>query len=736
MKQAPLLSKLFYAIILLTLITMTINKSIITIENNSFKDRTGRIRLFHGLNISVKNKPFIPDLTQEVFDVTNSFSNVDIQFLLDMGINIVRLSLFWEAFEIEERVYDYSYLDSVEKIVNSLGEVGIYTILENHQDLFSSLFCGEGVPYFYASELPYSNNCSNSVFSSLTNLLGMCENIHDWNSRYNTSKNNNSYISYCSNKEKVLKNNNVIEINSMMESFFNNENNILHAFSNYWKEVAKRFSNHRYVIGYEILNDPIANINSSILSYIPGYKTNTQLAQFYKVINDEIITIDPDFNMIFQPFTYPDSSSLFGGRYWGGFKSLPGSNANILSEHHYCHSANKELTKYKGNIPFSIVQSNCVSWAEKKVFSVKQQADYLNIPAIITEFGACGNDEACALEISSLTNAADKKLMSWIYYQYKDFNDNNTLCKEKCNQGVFTNSGNLQLKKIKELSRPYIQAFQSSKISYALFNSEIKVFFSQFTVDLSITDYTILYISQKLYSLKGFKLYISYSLLKEESNIHESLLIDAFTTDSKNTKYSLDRNISNTELNENSLNYIMFKFRTKKQEQREITANVVLAPSLRYRYNILHEERASKFMKFNIKISDINSPFLPNNTKDNIFYFRNKNINRNINNFDSQETHFGSVLNNNTKNNNNNTILLKYQLNNEIYGDRTIQIKDNVFLDKETGIYTQRCKFNEECLVDHYYLLKVQVILQDNEKDLIEWEFLHVLNSRIIINFN
>lgn len=39
-----------------------------------------------------------------------------------------------------------TYLDVVEDLVNKLGEEGIYTLLDMHQDVLSAFMCGEGIP--------------------------------------------------------------------------------------------------------------------------------------------------------------------------------------------------------------------------------------------------------------------------------------------------------------------------------------------------------------------------------------------------------------------------------------------------------------------------------------------------------------------------------------------------------------------------------------------------------------
>ena len=47
-------------------------------------------------------------------------------------MNLVRLGVMWEAVEIKEGVYNETYFDEVEKLINNLGELGIYTMVDNH----------------------------------------------------------------------------------------------------------------------------------------------------------------------------------------------------------------------------------------------------------------------------------------------------------------------------------------------------------------------------------------------------------------------------------------------------------------------------------------------------------------------------------------------------------------------------------------------------------------------------
>jgi len=64
--------------------------------------------------------------------VDNSLNAEDIQNLKDWGFNFVRLGVMWEAVEREEGVYDLDYLKQIDELITSLGEAGIYTLVDMH----------------------------------------------------------------------------------------------------------------------------------------------------------------------------------------------------------------------------------------------------------------------------------------------------------------------------------------------------------------------------------------------------------------------------------------------------------------------------------------------------------------------------------------------------------------------------------------------------------------------------
>lgn len=116
-----------------------------------FEDEANRSVLFHGVNIVYKVPPYLPSLRGD-FDPELSLNQFDIDNLRKWGMNFVRLGVMWEAVETKPGVYDQDYLDKVESLINRLGEAGIYTLVDAHQDVFARSFCGEGMPDFYAKE--------------------------------------------------------------------------------------------------------------------------------------------------------------------------------------------------------------------------------------------------------------------------------------------------------------------------------------------------------------------------------------------------------------------------------------------------------------------------------------------------------------------------------------------------------------------------------------------------------
>ena len=98
----------------------------------------GQVVILHGVNEVYKLPPYLPS--------ASGFSEDDAEFLAANGFNVVRLGVIWAGVEPEPGVIDTAYLASIQQTVQMLADHGIYTVVDMHQDNYSSTFQGEGAP--------------------------------------------------------------------------------------------------------------------------------------------------------------------------------------------------------------------------------------------------------------------------------------------------------------------------------------------------------------------------------------------------------------------------------------------------------------------------------------------------------------------------------------------------------------------------------------------------------------
>jgi endoglycosylceramidase len=66
------------------------------------------------------------------FNSELSISDKDIDDMVSWGFNLLRLGVMWEAVERSPGVYNTTYLEEINKLINKLGEKGIYTMVDMH----------------------------------------------------------------------------------------------------------------------------------------------------------------------------------------------------------------------------------------------------------------------------------------------------------------------------------------------------------------------------------------------------------------------------------------------------------------------------------------------------------------------------------------------------------------------------------------------------------------------------
>ncbi|MFI5776602.1 cellulase family glycosylhydrolase [Nocardia sp. NPDC051570] len=92
----------------------------------------------HGENVAAKHVPYLPSRL--------GFGDEDADLLTREGFDAVRLAVFWAAVEPRPGVYDDDYLADIRQTVAMLERHGIATLVEAHQDIWSTRYGGDGAP--------------------------------------------------------------------------------------------------------------------------------------------------------------------------------------------------------------------------------------------------------------------------------------------------------------------------------------------------------------------------------------------------------------------------------------------------------------------------------------------------------------------------------------------------------------------------------------------------------------
>jgi endoglycosylceramidase len=127
-----------------------------TKEEGWFKDASGRYVLFRGVNFGSRSKmpPYLPvypleakNFSKQTFlEELKDVSGLLMQ-LKHLGFNVVRLVVQWKAIApTPSTIASKRYLDAVKTIVQTLFKLGIYSLIDFHQDIASERYGGDGFP--------------------------------------------------------------------------------------------------------------------------------------------------------------------------------------------------------------------------------------------------------------------------------------------------------------------------------------------------------------------------------------------------------------------------------------------------------------------------------------------------------------------------------------------------------------------------------------------------------------
>lgn len=411
-------------------------------------DNLGRERIFHGLNVVMKAPPWHP-LT-DTFDPHLSFADADIAMLSSWGLNVVRLGVMWPGVEPQRGLVNHTYLEILQTVVHKLHAAGIVTLLEFHQDLLSSRFCGEGIPSWVLDNTNLVNTRDNTRLL-LTN--------HDLKAQRSKSRDKaksfvesfpeplsgrwplgpDDHDSHRQPSEEQCEKHPwawyyfSFAVSRAFQSLYENTFGWADLFARYWQIVATSFHDQPGILGYELMNEPwVGDLYHNPLLLVPGVADRFNLAPFYETLQLAIRSVDPDRILFLETVTFEDVRC--------GFSTVPGGsqfqNRTVLSYHYYQPPNLRPRQTIRERL---------------------RESRRLGCGAMLTEFFVADQPDAVLAE-------ADAHRQSWIGWEYKAFQKKTG---SVVHQSMFSTSGEVNLGLAKKLARTYPQAVVGSILSFS-----------------------------------------------------------------------------------------------------------------------------------------------------------------------------------------------------------------------------------------------------------------------------
>ena len=551
MKLISLPRIFLYLLINFNILTTT-NQFSIDPTNRFILDKHGRYSIFHGGNVVVKLPPYLPILDK--FDYQYSLNTPhDLETMKRLGFNSVRLGVIWEAVEKAPGVYDDEYLDKVEQIINTLGENGIYTMVDAHQDVFSRQFCGEGVPYFYVNEMGYDKKCDASALTRILDFVGVCKTIEDFNFRFD--ENGLPLIEDCV-THNFQDYHFIAGFSSAYRNFYENRANIQDKFVEFWKKVVTRFKDNEYILGYDLWNEPApGGPMEDIKSFIPGRPDIKDILPVYRKVDIELRKIKPNYILFFENTPVPDILPIFGGLFLGSMDEKPAGDdvPQVYNFHTYCCLSGTDTCAH-GEASYDKSIKVCPTFHQKQFKKEIKTAEKLNVPMFLSEFGACSDSLACYNEIISVMKITEENFISWSYWNYKPYGDHTTSAIEMVSyEGIYNDDGTVQNIKEKGLSRGYVMYYQGKPIDFKYQANSNTNFETSFEYHKNITEPSVLYYNKDFFYKKGYNIQV----------INDDTKEDLIQTEKVSMDYSIDNYINikclENKLDDNTKVRIIFK---------------------------------------------------------------------------------------------------------------------------------------------------------------------------------
>lgn len=351
-------------------------------EGGVLRDEHGRDILLRGVNTGGRSKwdPFVPfPIDLETTDL--EFEALAHEFFLRVrtwGLDTVRLPFSWEALEPDPGVYDEFYLDRYVAMIDAAWAQEIRVIVDFHQDVYASPFCGDGFPLWTLLE------------DELGPPLRDCD---DWGLGYITKTG----------------------VRAAFDRFWADKDakTIQGSYRKMWQHMAGRVADHPGVVGLELLNEPgwgtAPNIDAWKATTLTPFHTDTIAWLRAKVGDGPLILfnntgieavglspvkhISPEGEgIIYAPHLY--DAGLISGKPYAG--NVPEEHIAPLAE----YSRQNGLHPLIGEFGYHLAATGGAAWLTDMVASL----DKHRVSGTLWEYSQ--NEELWNLEDLSLVDPA------------------------------------------------------------------------------------------------------------------------------------------------------------------------------------------------------------------------------------------------------------------------------------------------------------------------------------------
>ena len=331
------------------------------------RDAQGRVILIHGINVSQKVPPYLPDSppATNISQTAAYFANIK-----QAGFDAVRLIIIWAGLEPTPGTIDTQYLKQIQQEVQFCSDNGLYVLLDMHQDLYSQSLCyGDGAPAWACDLTGYSvSQCSTTNWAS-------------------------NYL--------------VPAITQSFQNFWDDVpgpdgRGLQEHYAEAWQRVAALFATDTSVLGYEIMNEPYPG---KYALFTTDFETQA-LAPFYEKIAATIRRVDSSHAIVFEPsvtranLLHNYNTGISSTTFPQDFRDL------VFAPHYY------PLTSG------SSISTSDITSLQTTIPQIAMVSASMKTPYIIDEMGLDHNESNSADYMTALLGELDHEMSNWMFWAY------------------------------------------------------------------------------------------------------------------------------------------------------------------------------------------------------------------------------------------------------------------------------------------------------------------------------